>query len=413
MKNFFLEEINELLTQYTNAETIEKFQSVKARAWVEPINYLGKLSFFDEEQLNVEFTPADDRMEFDKIITLAEKSFDSDKYNDFLLRLGQVCISNGKVNLAKEIFTKVNRMNEQNLHKANSLYFLANIDSKSAKWKNASENLTEAIQIFKTHEDNNGISKCENLFGSIAGNQGKLDEAEEHFTKAFGLADRSNEIELTAQIEMNLGIINNIKGNFDFAVQYLKASLVRLEKVKNLTRIAEARHNLGMMYLEKGEYGSALDQFDASIRVSIESGSQPMMGLTYLSKAMTYIKLEQYEPADAYATKSYDLCYGLDDKQSLAEIYKIKGIIAKHNKNYNDSENYFQSSIRLNEKFNDSLNLAETTFELAKLYGSINKKNEEEDCLNQALKYYEKIESAARIKELQKLLDNKNSHLQF
>lgn len=72
-----------------------------------------------------------------------------------------------------------------------------------------------------------------------------------------------------------------------------------------------------------------------------------------------------------------------------------------------NSERYLLSSLRLNEKFNDSLNLAETSFELAKLYGAQKKESEEKNYLCKALDYYQKIQAEEKIKELKKLFDNR------
>ncbi|MBM4175914.1 MAG: tetratricopeptide repeat protein [Ignavibacteria bacterium] len=407
LPNFFIEEINTLLSDYISQNEISRYRFDKVTTWATNIDFKGKFSLFDEEQLNVEFTPADDRVEIDKIITLAEKNFPEDKFYDFLLKIGQLCISHGKMNLSEEIFLKVARENENNLFKAESLFFIARLGTKSAHWENSERNIVDARNLFRTLGEKTGITKCENLLGTICANQGKLDEAEKHFENSHKLVDRTTEVELTAQIEMNLGIINNIKGSFNKAEQYFQSSLSRLSEVGSLNRIAEVRHNLGMMFLEQSKFENALKEFDESIKVSIEAGLQPMMGISYLCKATAYFRMNEYDLADAFATKSYDICYGLSDKQSLAEVYKIKGMIARLRKNFNDSENYLQSSLRLNEKFRDDLNLAETSFELAKLYGTLNKKTEEDNYLNQALQYYRKIEAVGKIKELQKLLDNR------
>ncbi|MFH1000867.1 MAG: hypothetical protein V1783_08500, partial [Bacteroidota bacterium] len=158
IRNIFIEEINDLLAQFAAEGTLENYKFEKALQWPDPINYSGKLNVFDEEQLSVEFTPAVDRLEIDRIITLAEKSFVIDKFNDFLITVGQLCISHGKLNLAKEIFSKVERANKRNLFKAQALYFTASIESKSAHWENASKNLVKSRNLYRSLGDKNGIA---------------------------------------------------------------------------------------------------------------------------------------------------------------------------------------------------------------------------------------------------------------
>ena len=69
------------------------------------------------------------------------------------------------------------------------------------------------------------------------------------------------------------------------------------------------------------------------------------------------------------ATTAFRIFSGLGERLSVAEVYKIFGIINRENKRYDTALSYLENSKRINEDYDDSLNLGETMMEMAKLYG--------------------------------------------
>ena len=72
----------------------------------------------------------------------------------------------------------------------------------------------------------------------------------------------------------------------------------------------------------------------------MNSGYNPTLGLSYLSKAYIYTLLHDYQLASAFADKAMEVCNRLNDRLSIADIYKIKGIVERSLKNYSAAENY-------------------------------------------------------------------------
>jgi len=99
-----------------------------------------------------------------------------------------------------------------------------------------------------------------------------------------------------------------------------------------------------------------------------------------------------------------EICFKLNDRLSIADIYKIKGIIERKVKNYKGAENYLLSSLRINEELENILNQAETSFELGVLYLELNKKKEAGKHLNFALDYYKKQKASSMISKIQAIL---------
>jgi tetratricopeptide (TPR) repeat protein len=349
------------------------------------------------------------RYQIDQLITFAESKFNPEKFIGFLIFLGQLTITAGENPLAIEIHEKIislcgNKAGMADIT-ANALLAIGEIYSRQAQWELSISYLDRSIKIFRDENDTKGNIHCQNILGTIHGDQGNLNKAKEHFENALNALQEIVDTALIGKIEINLGIINNMQGNYNEALSYLKRALLNFEKVDNLKRIAEIKQNLGMVYIKKKEYTSALNEFNESIGISVRSSYLQNLGITYINKASVYIQLKDFDLADAFAEKAMEIADKINDKLSIAEVYKIKGIINRNKNNLLVSENSLLTSYRLNKDLKNQLNLAEVSCELGILFkqkGEVDKSNQ---YLNEALRYFKKINSKADIQELEKLLN--------
>jgi tetratricopeptide (TPR) repeat protein len=363
---------------------------------------ISHLSDSDRSQLEFEITPAKDRYHIDRTITMAKKYLDDEQYLKLLTNLSELCISHGLLNLAHEIINKIKRESKINAISANSLLMLSDLFSRKGKWD---KSLTTSRQAKKLYENENnliGLAKCDNVIGTIYGERGNLKKAKLYFEESLKYALEENDKKMMAMLEINLGIINNIYENYDVALQYFNSSLLKFEELGDLRRLAEVRHNIGMMYKEQKYYHSALQQFDSAISIAIRNEYHPVLAISYISKAEILLNLEEYSFAAAISEKAMEIAHILDDKITIAEVYRLQGIIHKHLKNYKIAENSLLSALRLNKKLDIQLNIAECYYDLAKLFSEIHDKEEERKYLNESLDYYKKINAKGQIGEIQK-----------
>jgi tetratricopeptide (TPR) repeat protein len=155
-----------------------------------------------------------------------------------------------------------------------------------------------------------------------------------------------------------------------------------------------------MLYTQKGDYYSALSEFDKSIALSIEMGFLSKLGISYLSKAFILTQLKDYPLASVFANRAIEICSKLNDRLSMADIYKIQGIIERNLSNYKLSENYFLTSLRINKELSNGLNEAETLYELGKLYIDMNQKNMGLQVFKSSLEYFRNINSSGMVSRL-------------
>jgi tetratricopeptide (TPR) repeat protein len=333
---------------------------------------------FYAQQLKIEYSFGKDRMQIDRTITFAQKNLTTVRYLELLKKLAQLCIAHGKLCFAAEILNKLLKQSTNDKERAESYLLLSDVYSRKADWNKSIEALEKANDFFINSNNKKGNSKCENMLGVIHGEKGNLRVAQEHFENCLILLDRGEERELAASVESNLGIIMNILGKYEKAAFYFEKALMYFEKVEDYRRIAELRQNIGMLYFNKNDYQAALDEIDKSIDIALNKKLMPVLALSYLSKANLLLTLGDHDSALAFSSKALEISHLVDDKLSIAEVYRIKSLIERKIKNYRQAENYLQSSLRINMVNGNDLNLAENKIELAELYMEMDQKDEKE-----------------------------------
>jgi tetratricopeptide (TPR) repeat protein len=131
----------------------------------------------------------------------------------------------------------------------------------------------------------------------------------------------------------------------------------------------------------------------------------PTIGLSYFCRSNVYAELNDFPLAIAFADKAMEISYKINDRLSIADIYRVKGIIQRKLENKELSENYLQTSLRMNKELDNKFNQAETSFELGLLYKEWKKKEESKRHLGDALRYKKKIHANREIEKIQLVLD--------
>ena len=128
----------------------------------------------------------------------------------------------------------------------------------------------------------------------------------------------------------------------------------------------------------------------------MENGYLSNCAIGYIGKAYIYTKLKNNALADVFTDKAMEISYKINDALSIAEVYKIKGMIQSDLANFELSEEMFENSLRLNEDFQNDLNKAEGNSELSSLYEKTDQQVKAELVKKSANQYFEKIASKTK-----------------
>ncbi|NWF49330.1 MAG: tetratricopeptide repeat protein [Ignavibacteriaceae bacterium] len=401
--NNFAVDLQELLMKYLSAPEMSSLLSkVSLMDKTEKDERLNLKEIY-RQQLDIEFGNFNERIQLDRTVTYTQKNLSPEKFSKMLINLGKLCISHGKLSIAHELLNKANRNNGNKATKAETLLAMADLYARKANWDSSIIAVRKARFIYSALKDSNGIAKCENIIGTIYGDQGEFHEAKACFEKSLSILNPSDDPELIASIRANLGVIEVILGNKDKAINYLNNAIDNFKLTGNYKRIAELKHNIGLLHYELTDYESASKSYDECIDIALKNSFIPVLCLAYLGKANLFVSSSEYLAAEIYADKALELSHYLDDKLTIADIYKTKGIIERNLKNFTNAENYLLSSLRLNNELKNDLNIAETSFELAVLYDEIERPDQKEEHLKDSLNYYARMQSADRIRKIEEI----------
>lgn len=373
-------------------------------------NFSAQVSDLYKKQLDIKMEDTCNRMQIDRTITFAQKRLEVEDFFEFTFKLGQICKDAGQYYLAQEIFNKISKRTRNKVLKAKTLVNLADIYSRKANWTQSISLVTEAESIYKETNDNVGISNCFNMLGTISGDMGDIERAKTYFNQSLLFANNSDEKELYAKIEANLGIVNSIIGNTDEAVEHLEISLNIYKEIKDLKRVSELYHNIGTNFLQSEDTESALAAFDMGIDIAVENQYWSSLALLYLAKSQVLISKQELRMAKEFADKALSISHNLDDKLTIAEIYRVRGLIAKQLNDTQTAKSYLMISLRINTKQRNALNIAETSEELASIYREEGKFEIGTNYLNQALDYYKKTNAKEKVLMIEQMLGLETVH---
>ena len=397
-------ELNGLLKEYFSNDELNRLNLKINPPKQGSDKVTGMINDFYRNQLQINISNYSERIKIDRTVTFSEKTLQSDKFYKFLLDLSQLCLSRGRLNLANELFKKVNRNSNNTVLKAESLLGLADVFSRRANWQRSLVEIEDAESIYIGLNDNSGLAKCEKLLGYIYGERGDLAKAKDYFLNALSLLNPENDLEFAATLESNLGILDNMQGNTDDSIKHLTNALVSYNKLGNNWCITQVKHNIGLVHFESGDYESALVAFDEGIEIARQGSFISILCLIYLAKSQVLVATDDLYYASKFADKALDISNSTDDKLTSADIYMVKGIIERQKKNYNAAENYLLTSLRINTKLKNEENIAYTSFELAVLYERKNNSQSKESYLTSALKYFKQVNSFKKIKKIEDML---------
>ena len=196
-----------------------------------------------------------------------------------------------------------------------------------------------------------------------------------------------------------------MRGMWNEAMICYKESLSLIGRKRDDAKRARLYINIAIIYKARGEFDKALEHFQKSIKLAASANDQYSKGLSYLEEAELYCRMGDLAAGTALATTAFRIFSGLGERLSVAEVYKIFGIINRENKRFDTALSYLENSKRINEDYDDSLNLGETMMEMAKLYGmkggEIAKAKES---ANTAISCFKRINADVRVSQAKELL---------
>jgi len=393
--------LDEYMTEASSGDFIKQLEQDNSSN----INEAADFSELDKSQVEHEVSKGiDHRVMVDNLITHCENDLTEEKYYNLLLDLSQLMWQRGEVTFSLEIVEnllgKISSDNKYISFEAEANLMISKIYWSQAIWDDCNYYVSKAMELFTSISSESGIAKCENMLGTLYGEKGEFEKAQQYLESALKHLKEDDDSSVRATILTNLGIINTITRDFEKAVLNYKTAIEKFESLKDTRRLSRVYHNIGMLYTRMEKYDEALDEFNKCISHSLDNEYLSNCAVAYVGKAFIYTKLKNSALADAYSDKAMEIAYKINDTLSIADIYKIKGMIQNEMDNFQLSEEFFENSLRLNKDLENKLNAAESAIELGNLLQKNKREEEAKPHLDSAVSYYKEIKDEDTIDNL-------------
>lgn len=306
----------------------------------------------------------------DHLLTLCHTELSEENNINVTLGIGDIFKNRGELGRAEELYSLALAGAEQAGDEglvAEAYLRRGDVFSRQGKWEVCEDDLNQSRNIFRKLNEHVAVGKVDNIIGTNCAIQGRLKQAQTYYRRALSSFERLEDSRMTGTVLMNIGIVYNILGQYDQALTQYQRALSFFEKLGDRVRLAELHHNMGMSYLFKQQYKQALSEFNRVGNLVSASSSINLFGLASLGKANACFYLKDLRMALSFVHHALACFTASNDRLSIADSYKVKGMIHREMKKYNFASSYFQTSLRLNLEMKSKLNTGETYFEIGLL----------------------------------------------
>ena len=235
---------------------------------------------------------------------------------------------------------------------------------------------------------------------------GLVNEASGRYLQALELAAKHPS--LVAKIENNLGILASVRGDAHAAAEHYARALTACNEVRDRRGCAFAYHNLGRIHADQRQWMDAERCFQASIQLADAAGDRHLSGVASLNQAEVHLALQEHDVARQLAEGALGAFVQLDARRDRAGAHRILGMIFREKGQPTLAESHLRSSLEMARAADCPLLVADALRELARLYGTADRRTDALACLGEARGLYERlgaeqdlVETTAEERELQ------------
>jgi len=269
--------------------------------------------------------------------------------------------------------------------------------------KEAEINLIKALEYCRKVRNKDNESLILMSMGNLYGDMGKWDKAIEYFKRSLTLSEEINNLRrkartiksiglaylfkgdtergykylknslkiceeikaevLYAMVLNNMGIYYDIVGEWENAVKYYKKSLSIYKKLNNIIQISNTMGNIGFAYSYLNKSKIAIYHYKESVILSEKIGDIYNKGINYIHLGEEYLRKDRFGEVEYYISNAEKIFNKVEDKLGLADVFKLKGILSKKLKDWENGDKYFKKSIKIYSQQGDRLNEGESYYE--------------------------------------------------
>lgn len=251
---------------------------------------------------------------------------------------------------------------------AKGLLQTAHVNYFKGKTDLARQNFEEAIGIFKTLNDLDGLSKCYTSYGRMYNQLAEYKSALTYLNLAVDINKQTHNERTMADCYKNIGIVYFSQGELSKALDfYYKALFIA---VKNHYKISsgEIYNNIGVILQNMEVYPKALEYFQKAL--NIFQGTNDIQAIGTLNENIGEVMLAQadYGRAIGHLNKALIICKKQDDKDGLSSVYTDLGLCYAHKNQPKLAIAYLDTSLQIATEYKIAYNQAYALIGFATVY---------------------------------------------
>ncbi|MFC3031043.1 tetratricopeptide repeat protein [Pseudoalteromonas fenneropenaei] len=178
----------------------------------------------------------------------------------------------------------------------------------------------EAEQIFKTHENGEGLADLFSKLGNFYRRLGMLDKALHYQQMSLSRQlQLGNDRYISANYN-NIGVIYKDLAQYDKAIEMHQLSLARKQALGYTRGMVYSHNNLGEAYRLKGDIPTALAHLQEAERLGNQLNNRGFLGSTYLYYGRIALTQQEFAKAQQYFADAMAINVKDNDLKRIAEI---------------------------------------------------------------------------------------------
>jgi len=220
-----------------------------------------------------------------------------------------------------------------------------------ADWQKALENHQKALAIYKQFNIEENMAKSYGNIGLVYFKQHKIDETIEYFERGLTLHKKLDERDNIYHDYNNLSLAYMKQEKYKKAIEMLESVLNYAKELDKPHQEATIYLNLGGVYLKQDKNSVALEYFHKALNQA--QNSELLLARCHHNLAQTYLLKGELHLALEHVESAIDLNEELENIESQAFEYKIKGQIYTQLQKYENALKSFNQSMTRIEAIND------------------------------------------------------------
>jgi two-component system sensor histidine kinase/response regulator len=232
----------------------------------------------------------------------------------------------------------------------------------------ARQNFEEAIAIYKSLNNYQGLSKSYKLYGRMFSLLAKYKKALYYLNLSLNLNKQLKDDAETGDSYKVIGIIYFSEGQLSTALDYYYKALFIAIKTGNKRATAANYNDIGQVLQSMQMYPKAYDYYKKALKMFEESKDLTAVGTVDENIGEVLLVQKQYDRAISYIQKSIKIVNEQDDKDGLSYVYADLGLCYANKNDFGKAISYLKISLQTASKYKNIFNEANTLIAFATVY---------------------------------------------